>query len=165
MRPARLDSVGAVGALLPRAMRSAAIAAAIAFVTIRLGASCAAIPDLTFAADAGDATSADGTISPTDTGLPDETSSRDASLPDAADSSPPDAGAIDASDALACLPANAPPDAGCCYGVLPCIGRGCGYCSACIAKGCHTNQYCCAQLNGQGAFQGVQCSGDGKNCP
>lgn len=158
-------------------MVSAAIAGATASLTIGLGVGCTPLPDLTFDApdgnpndatlvegDAGDATSADGTLSP-DTGPPDATAPGDAYALDAGDSAGSDTGATDAADARACLPANAPPDAGCCYAVLPCVGLGCGYCSSCIAKACHTNQYCCAQLNGQGVFQGVQCSGDGKNCP
>jgi hypothetical protein len=79
-----------------------------------------------------------------------------------------DAGVRDAEpaeDARACLLSNAPQNAGCCFGVLPCIGLACDNCTSCVAKACHTNQFCCAQLNGQGVYQGVECSGDGKKCP
>jgi hypothetical protein len=159
-----------------------AIVASLASLSLDVG--CAPIPDIIFSdpdasdatvavSDAGDATSRDASLildaSPS---LPDATLLLDArplpdvSPEDAADASPTDAGAIDShDDALACLPAKAPSDAGCCYAVLPCVGLGCDHCSECIEQGCHTNQFCCATLNGQGGVQRVQCSGDGKNCP
>jgi hypothetical protein len=159
--------------------RTAVAATALVF----LGAGCAPIPDLTFIdpdASPNDATVSDanaegGQPDVTDASFP-ETSLDGASSVDAADApsdasavdaadAPSDAGALDSADALACLPAKAPPEAGCCYAVLPCVGLGCDHCAECIAQACHTNQFCCAQLNAQGTYQGVQCSGNGKGCP
>ncbi len=133
------------GQLLMRASATVAL-----IVLVFLGAGCAPIPDLIFSdpeAVPNDATLAesDGSFEgpepdATDASSPD-TSLEGASSVDAADSSPSDAGLTDAADALACLPAKAPPEAGCCYAVLPCVGLGCEHCSACIAQACHTNQF------------------------
>lgn len=154
-------------------------------VLVGLTSGCAALPDVQFdESDGGppqgpsidattpslsDAEGLDAGATRDAAGPPMQPLDAHAPSPEAA--APPEAGGpppMDAGelvDAHACLPKNAPEDAGCCYAVLPCVGQGCDYCSLCIAKACHTNQFCCAQYNPQGAFQGVQCSGDGKNCP
>ena len=161
-------------AVEPRLCRAAA------FALVAAASACAPVPALTFIDGGG---GEDATIAPPSDGgseggdSADAVASIDATLPDATppipdsgeDTAIPEAGADAAdaneSDALACLPPNAPGDAGCCYGVLPCVGLGCDYCTACIKQACHANQFCCAQLNGQGVYTGVQCSANGKNCP
>ncbi len=167
--------------------------ALVVFSAMALSAGCAPMPSLTFVDDeAGtdatlaipdvdaDGASRDAAEAPRDAtrddavindAPPTDATASDAARDDAAIDSGQlrsEGGILDAApaeDARACLPSNAPHDAGCCFGVLPCVGLGCSYCTDCVEKACHVNQFCCAHLNGQGDYQGVQCSGDGKNCP
>ena len=75
-----------------------------------------------------------------------------------------DAGAADAPAPMCVVPSGV--DAGCCpLTIAPCVGLACQHCGDCASAACRANQFCCAKLNGGGAYRGVMCAPDTTMCP
>jgi hypothetical protein len=125
-----------------------------AFLGVATG--CATLPTVTFTGE--EAGASDATLPPEGDGA---SSSSDGGAHS-------DAGDADAGNALACLPANPPPNAACCSPTMPCAGIACSHCNDCslVKPACTPSQYCCAEVNGNsGKYKGVSCSANGANCP
>jgi hypothetical protein len=129
-------------------LRALACAAALAAL-----AACEAVPDLTYpprdAAAESAPRDAPGADSPVSSDAPDEATPAGDAVDDAPSCTlPPGGGAM-------CCPLT----------TAPCVGLACSHCPDCATAACQANQFCCAQLKGQGDYKGVICAPDTRNCP